>query len=122
MKALLAGMALIIGMSAVTNTAFAWGSLAIDSNQGTAYGVSYDYPTAQAADARAIQECGAGCRVVKNFATGCGAYAADQAASGVAYGWGAAATESEAKAVALGYCNQYGGKECIIRAWSCNTH
>lgn len=121
MKSILSAATLIAGSLGIMGNAFAWGSLAIDSNQGSAYGFSYNYPTAQAADARALKECGSGCKVVKNFATGCGAYAADQAPGGTAYGWGTAATESEAKNIALNYCRQYGGTNCIIRVWSCNS-
>jgi Domain of unknown function (DUF4189) len=125
MKSILLGVTLILGLSGCTmNSAkdtVAWGALAIDSNQGQAYGLSYDHPTAQAADARALKECGSGCRVVKNFAAGCGAYAADQARGGKASGVGTASTEQEAKTIALRYCRQYGGSHCIIRVWSCNT-
>jgi hypothetical protein len=122
MKSVLCVATVIIGMFGITNNAFAWGSLAIDSNQGSAYGYSYDYPTAQAADARALKECGAGCHIVKNFERGCGAYAADQAPGGSAYGWGTASTKQEAQNIALSYCRQYGGTDCIIRVWSCNSY
>jgi hypothetical protein len=98
-----------------------WGALAIDSNQGSAYGFSYDYPTSQEADARALKECGQSCQVVKNFLRGCGAFAADQARGGKASGWGTAATEQEAKNMALKYCRQYGGTQCLVRVWSCNS-
>lgn len=121
MKSILYAAALMIGVLGASSNALAWGSLAIDSNQGSAYGYSYDYPTARDADARALKECGSGCTVVKNFATGCGAYAADQAPGGTAYGWGTASTEQEAKNIALSYCRQYGGTNCIIRVWSCNS-
>lgn len=121
MKSFLYAAALMIGVLGTSSNAFAWGSLAIDSNQGSAYGYSYDYPTARDADTRAIKKCGQGCTVVKNFAAGCGAYAADQAPGGTAYGWGTAATEQEAKNIALNYCRQYGGTNCIIRVWSCNS-
>lgn len=121
MKSVLYAAALMVGILGASSNAFAWGSLAIDSNQGSAYGYSYDYPTARDADARALKECGYGCTVVKNFATGCGAYAADQAPGGTAYGWGTAPTEQEAKNIALSYCRQYGGTNCIIRVWSCNS-
>ncbi len=121
MKSFFSVAASIVGMFAITSNAFAWASLAIDSNQGSAYGIAYDYPNAAAADARALAECGTGCRVVKNFATGCGAYAADQAPGGTAYGWGAAPTELDAKNMALSYCAQYGGTRCVIRVWSCNS-
>lgn len=121
MKSILYAAALTIAVFGISTNALAWGSLAIDSNQGSAYGFSYDYPTARDADARALKECGYGCSVVKNFATGCGAYAADQAPGGTAYGWGTASTEQEAKNIALNYCRQYGGTNCIIRVWSCNS-
>lgn len=122
MKSVLYAVTLMIGALGITGNAFAWGSLAIDSNKGSAYGFSYNYPTAREADARALKECGYGCQVVKNFATGCGAYAADQSKNGTAYGWGTASTEKEAKNIALNYCRQYGGTNCIIRVWSCNSH
>jgi hypothetical protein len=122
MKSFLYAAAVIAGTFAVVGNAFAWASLAIDSNQGSAYGVSYDQSDAATADARALQECGQGCRVVKHFASGCGAYAADQAYGGTAYGWGTDQTEAGAKSIALNACQQYGGKECIVRAWSCNSH
>ncbi len=122
MKAFLYVVTLTIGIFAIANNAFAWGALAIDSNQGSAYGLSYDQPNARAADAWALKECGQGCRVVKNFINGCGAYAADQAPGGTAYGWGTASTEGEAKSIALDNCRRYGGTECIVRVWSCNSN
>lgn len=103
-----------------TSTAL-WGSLAIDSNQGASYGYSYNYPTAAEADARALKECGSNCYVVKNFNGGCGAYAADQASGGTAWGWGTAPSKEQAQELALKYCSQYGGTKCIVRVWSCNS-
>lgn len=98
-----------------------WGSLAIDSNQGSSYGYSYNYPTAEKADARALQECGSNCYIVKNFNGGCAAYAADQAPGGAAWGWGTAPSKEQAQELALNYCRQYGGTQCIVRVWSCNS-
>jgi hypothetical protein len=121
MKTILYAAALTIGLG-IANNVFAWGSLAIDNNQGRAYGLSYDYPTAQEADARALKECGYGCQVVKNFATGCGAYAADQSYGSTTYGWGLATTGQEAQDIALNYCRQSGGANCMIRVWSCNSY
>ncbi|NOQ35837.1 MAG: DUF4189 domain-containing protein [Methylococcaceae bacterium] len=109
-------------MFGVVSNASAYASLAIDSNQGSRWGYSYDYDNAYDADQRALNECGQGCRVVKNFATGCGAYAADQSYGGTAYGWGTASSEHQAKNIALKYCRQYGGTECIVRVWACNSY
>jgi hypothetical protein len=120
---LAAGTLIIAGCASTsTHDNLLWGSLAIDSNQGRAYGLSYDYPNPQEADARALKECGTGCHVVKNFATGCGAYATDQARGGTASGWGIASSEKEAKDIALNYCRQYRGINCMIRVWSCNSN
>ena len=45
------------------------GALAIDVRQGDRYGWAVDYETAGAAQARALSECGGGCRVVSQFDT-----------------------------------------------------
>ncbi len=97
-----------------------WGSLAIDSNQGSVWGWSIDYPTPEAADRRALSECGEQCRVVMRFSGECAAYAADQAAGSTAYGW-ANGFESGAGARgrALSECQQKGGISCIVRSWGC---
>ena len=97
-----------------------WGSLAIDSNQGSVWGWSIDYPTPEAADRRALSECGDPCRVVMRFSGECAAYAADQAAGSTAYGW-ANGFESGAGARgrALAECQQKGGTSCIVRSWGC---
>ena len=97
-----------------------WGSLAIDANQGSVWGWSIDYPTPEAADRRALSECGEQCRVVMRFSGECAAYAADQAAGSTAYGW-ANGFESGAGARgrALAECQQKGGTSCIVRSWGC---
>ena len=122
MKSLLCMTVLMVGMLGVVNNASAYAALAIDHNQGDRWGFSYDYPNDRAARQRALSECGKGCNIVKSFTSGCGAYAADQAYGGTAYGWGNASSEVEAKNLAMHYCRQYGGTECIIRVWACNSH
>ena len=122
MKSILYIAAVMVGMFAVVNNASAYASLAIDSNQGSRWGYSYDYDNARDAEIRALAECGQGCRVVKTFATGCGAYAADQAYGGTAYGWGLASNKEQAQSIAMSYCRQYGGTECLVRVWACNSY
>ena len=91
------------------------GALAVDERQGDQYGWAVDYETAAAAQARALSECGSGCRVVLTFAR-CAAYAADQDADSTAVGWsesyGSAAAAQQA---ALSECSSRGGTGCIIR-------
>jgi hypothetical protein len=116
-------IATLLSLTGCSNlpTSVKYGSLAIDNNQGSLYGFSNNYATAQEADTRALAECGKDCKVVKNFSTGCAAYAADQAKGGVAYGWGSGVTGQEAKDKALEYCRKYGGTNCVVRVWSCNS-
>ena len=69
------------------------GALAVDERQDDRYGWAVDYETAGAAQARALGECGGGCRVVLTF-NRCAAYAADQAADSTAVGWAESFTSS----------------------------
>ena len=96
------------------------GALAINERQGDQYGWAVDYETAAAAQARALSECGAGCRVVLTFGR-CAAYAADQDAGSTAVGWAESFTaSSSAQQAALSECGSRGGTGCIIRVWGCN--
>ena len=106
----------------VASLASANGALAIDSNQGSQYGFSYDYGSMGEAQNRALGECGYGCRIVKTFSSGCAAYAADQASGSTAYGWGTAGNGGQAQMLAMQYCRNQGGQQCMVRAWGCNSN
>ena len=96
------------------------GALAVDERQGERYGWAVDYETAGAAQARALSECGPGCRVVLTF-EGCAAYAADQDADSTAVGWAESfASAAGAQQAALSECSSRGGRGCIVRVWGCN--
>ena len=112
---LLAALCMLAPGAAIAN-----GALAIDGNQGQGYGFSYDYPDMRGAEQRALRECGQGCRVVLRFASGCGAYAADQARGSSAYGWGTAATGQAAQNRAMSECSAR-GRQCMVRVWGCNS-
>ncbi len=97
------------------------GALAIDEQRGDQAGWAVDYETAAAAQARALQECGAGCSVVLTFDR-CGAYATDQDADSTAVGWAEAYdSAASARRAALSECSaRGGGSGCVVRAWGCN--
>ncbi|MEK1908051.1 MAG: DUF4189 domain-containing protein [Pseudomonas sp.] len=109
------GLALAIGGGQV----FAAGALAIDSNQGEQFGFSYNYADYGQAQTRALDECGAGCQVVLQFAGECAAYAADQANGSSVYGWATAASAGDAQNGAIAQCAARGGNSCIVRTWGC---
>ena len=114
-------LALALVLTVASSQVMAVGALAIDSNQGSRYGYSYDYTTTIDARNRALSECGADCTIVVDFDTGCAAYAADQTAGSTVYGWGKAGSENGAKNRALSECAAHGGSNCIVRVWGCNA-
>ena len=97
------------------------GALAIDERRGDQWGWAVDYETADAARARALGECGAGCSVVLTFGR-CGAYAADQDSDSTAVGWAEAYdSAASARQAALSQCSaRGGGAGCVVRVWGCN--
>ncbi|CAG1020589.1 hypothetical protein DOJK_00449 [Patescibacteria group bacterium] len=114
-------LAIALLLSLASSQVMAVGALAIDDNQGSRYGFSYDYDNTYDARNRALSECGSGCTVVVDFDSGCAAYAADQTAGSSVYGWGQDSTESRAKNRALSECAGHGGSNCVIRVWGCNS-
>jgi hypothetical protein len=121
LKALVARLALGMLILFAGGHAMASGSLAIDSLQGEKYGFSFNHPSTDQADARAMRECGTDCAVVLRFAGECGAYAADQAKGSNAYGWGTGTSSSNTQARAMSECRAKGGSSCKVRAWGCDA-
>jgi len=101
-----------------TNVTHAAGALAI----GTcgAYGFSYDYAKEAAASRAALGKCAGGCKVVP-VKRACGAIAIDGKNACGAHGYAVAGRLGEAQNTALRQCYEYGGKDCVIRAWACDA-
>ena len=96
------------------------GALAIDSNQGPSWGWAINYATSQAAERRALGECGNNCGIVMRFSNECAAFAADQAQGSTSYGWAHGYdTGAGAQNRATDECRKKGGTSCIVRAWGC---
>lgn len=118
--AVLARLFFVFGISIFGIQAMAAGALAIDSNQGDQYGWAEGYATTSEATQRALSECGSGCQIVMRYSSGCGAYAADQSSRSSVFGTGTDSSGGAAQSRALSMCQSYGGRNCTIRAWSCN--
>jgi hypothetical protein len=99
-------------------TANAAGALAI-GNCG-AYGFAYDYKQEAAAAQAALGKCAGGCKVVQ-VKRACGAIAIDGHNACKAHGYAVAPRLALAQNSALQQCYQYGGKDCVIRAWACDA-
>lgn len=121
MRAVAARLAIALIFSLMGSHAMAAGALAIDSLQGEKYGFSFNHPTTEQAEQRAMRECGSDCAVVLRFRAECAAYAADQARGSNAYGWGTGATSSIVQQRALSECRARGGSSCKVRSWGCDA-
>ena len=95
------------------------GALAIGAC--AAYGYAYDYPTAEAAQAAAIEKCTGNCKQVVATKKGCVAFAIDGRKPCGPHGFANAPRLGVAQNTALKYCYKHGGKDCVIRAWICDA-
>jgi Domain of unknown function (DUF4189) len=102
-----------------TETARAAGALAI----GTcgAYGLAYDFPQLEAANAAALGQCSGDCKVAAPMRGNCAALSIDARNACGAFGYAAAPRLGQAQNTALRYCYRNGGKDCVIRAWVCDA-
>ena len=85
-----------------------------------AYGFAYDYPREAAASQAALGRCVGGCKVV-SVRRACGAIAIDGKNVCGPHGYAVAGRLGEAQNTALRQCYDYGGKDCVIRAWACDA-
>jgi Domain of unknown function (DUF4189) len=92
---------------------------AIAKGQGTRTGYAHGFDNTSAASRRALQECGAGCKVLVTFETGCAALSMDRNSD--AHGVARGANRATAENYALGYCRKFGGTSCYIRTWTCTS-
>jgi hypothetical protein len=110
-----AAASLLIGSIGVAPAA---GALAIGSCG--AYGFAYDYAKEAAANRAARGKCVGGCKLVP-VKRACGAIAIDGKNVCGPHGYAVAGRLGEAQNTALRQCYEYGGKDCVIRAWACDA-
>jgi len=94
------------------------GALAIGSCG--AYGFAYDYAQEPSASRAALGKCAGGCKVVP-VVRACGAIAIDGKNACGPHGYAVELRLGQAQNTALRRCYEYGGKDCVIRAWACDA-
>jgi hypothetical protein len=108
----------IIGLSVPAGQAA--GAMAV--GQCAAYGYAADFTNAEAARAAAEGKCvGRDCKVVMVLKRSCAAFAIDGHRPCGPHGYASARRLGDAENVALKSCYQYGGKDCVIRAFACDV-
>ena len=86
-----------------------------------AYGQAFDYPAEQAAREAALRQCrGGGCTAV-TMKRACAALAVDMSNPCGAHGYAVKPKISSSLNAATKKCYEFGGKECVIRAWACDA-
>jgi len=96
-----------------------WGALAI-AERGTAYGYAYDFPTPEAASARALAECGKNapdCRVHTTFRNTCMVVAGSIDGP---MGWSWGGREASRAQRAIEQCHQRGAVNCKVVETVCS--
>jgi Domain of unknown function (DUF4189) len=107
----------IAGLSAPAGQAA--GAMAV--GQCAAYGYAFDFAKADTARVAAERKCvGRDCKVVMMLKRSCAAFAIDGHKPCGPHGFASARRLGEAENVALRSCYQYGGKDCVIRAFACD--
>lgn len=87
-----------------------------------AYGYAFDYRNPDAARVAAEGKCvGRDCKVVVTLKRSCAAFAIDGHRPCGPHGYASARRLGEAENVALKSCYNYGGRDCVIRAFACDV-
>ena len=108
---------------AITGTRFAtqsWAAGAFAIGKCGAYGQAYDFGGEAAARAAALKQCKGDCTAV-TMKRACAALAIDMANPCGAHGYAVEQHISSTLNTATRKCYEFGGKECVIRAWACDA-
>jgi hypothetical protein len=105
---------LIAGMAAAEAAgAFAVGACG-------AYGYAYDYTRSTDARTAALGQCSGQCKVVGVMRRGCAALSVDVKQPCGSYGWAIKSHLGQAQNLSLRRCYEFGGRDCVVRAWVCD--
>lgn len=107
----------LLGLALATPT-FAAGAFAF-GKCGT-YGQAFDFAAESAAIAAARKQCKGACTTV-TMKRACAALAIDLKNPCGAHGYAVKARISSSLNEATKKCYEFGGKECVIRAWACDA-
>ncbi len=85
-----------------------------------AYGQAYDFAAEAEARAAALKQCEGACKAV-TMKRACAALSVDMTNPCGAHGYAVRRQISNSLNDATRKCYEFGGKECVIRAWACDA-
>ena len=111
-------LTLLVGASRLVTETRAAGAFAV--GKCGAYGQAYDYAAEAGAMAAAKKQCKGDCTTV-TMKRACAALAVDMTNPCGAHGYAVKPKISSSLNAATKKCYDFGGKECVIRAWACDA-
>jgi hypothetical protein len=115
MRAFAAAFILIGALGA----AHAAGAMAVGTCGACGYG--YDFRKVDDARAAALRKCtGNRCQIVATIRLGCATMAVDAKRPCGSFGWAIDSYLGRAENLSLRRCYEFGGKDCVVRAFACD--
>ena len=111
-------LTMVLGASRFITESWAAGAFAI--GKCGAYGQACDYAGEAGARAAALKQCQGECTTV-TMKRACAALSIDMANPCGAHGYAVEQHISNSLNAATRKCYEFGGKECVIRAWACDA-
>jgi hypothetical protein len=108
----------LLGSARFVTQTWAAGAFAI--GKCGAFGQAYDYPAEQTARAAALKQCKGDCTAV-TMKRACAAFSIDLTDPCGPHGYAVRPNISTSLNEATRKCYEFGGKECVIRAWACDA-
>lgn len=115
---LVLALTLVVGASRLVTESWAAGAFAI--GKCGAYGQAFDYAGEAGARAAALKQCKGDCTAV-TMKRACAALAVDMTNPCGPHGYAVKPKISSSLNAATRKCYEFGGKECVIRAWACDA-
>ena len=97
-----------------------WAAGAFAIGKCGAYGQAFDYPAGATARAAALKQCKGNCTALA-MNRACAALAVDMTNPCGPHGYAVKPKISSSLNAATKKCYEFGGKECVIRAWACDA-
>jgi hypothetical protein len=98
-----------------------WAAGAFAIGKCGAYGQAFDYAVEADALAAARRQCKGDCPTTLTMKRACAALAVDMTNPCGAHGYAVKPRISSSLNAATRKCYEFGGKECVIRAWACDA-
>jgi hypothetical protein len=112
--------ALTLALAGTRFVTESWAAGAFAIGKCGAYGQAFDYAGEAGARAAALKQCKGECTAV-TMKRACAALSIDMTNPCGAHGYAVESKISTTLNTATRKCYEFGGKECVIRAWACDA-